>query len=211
MAIITCPECGQNPVSDRAPTCPKCGCPIAAAEAPVAPANPSTEPTGHVRTIQEKRSDQVRAFGAQLIDHDTEFRDTSVAVVNESTNPKELVNHIKGWCEEISLHFPVGESHVDAISRLSNLKSLDVFAETVLDDRALLQISKMQTLRKLELHRTNKGWTTEAGWLQLARLSGLEYLELPLYPGPVRDESEYDKMREIKRELRKRMPHTLIE
>ncbi len=30
MAIITCPDCGHHPVSDRAPTCPKCGCPIAA-------------------------------------------------------------------------------------------------------------------------------------------------------------------------------------
>lgn len=31
MPIITCPDCGHHPVSDRAPTCPKCGCPIALA------------------------------------------------------------------------------------------------------------------------------------------------------------------------------------
>jgi hypothetical protein len=29
MPLITCPDCGHHPVSDRAEACPKCGCPIA--------------------------------------------------------------------------------------------------------------------------------------------------------------------------------------
>ena len=28
MALITCPECKQHPVSDQAPACPRCGFPI---------------------------------------------------------------------------------------------------------------------------------------------------------------------------------------
>lgn len=37
MALIQCPECGQQ-ISDKAPACPKCGCPVAAPAAPVASA-----------------------------------------------------------------------------------------------------------------------------------------------------------------------------
>jgi hypothetical protein len=32
MPLITCPDCGHHPVSDRAEACPKCGCPIAKAQ-----------------------------------------------------------------------------------------------------------------------------------------------------------------------------------
>lgn len=181
MPIITCPDCGHHPVSDRAPTCPKCGCPIAAVNAAVEAVHPSNESTNRAPSIREERKAQLAPLGAGLRDS-TEFPDSSVSVY-DLTKLAELVGHIQGWCEE--LHFAgipewgqMEKNHVDVISRVSNLKSLDLF-ESALDDEGLSRVSKLPTLRKLMFVR-NQRKTSTVGWLQLARLSRLEILHLPI-------------------------------
>jgi hypothetical protein len=55
MPIITCPDCGHHPVSDRAPTCPKCGCPIALANVS------SGSPSGPVAVSSQSDGNQAIA------------------------------------------------------------------------------------------------------------------------------------------------------
>lgn len=50
MALIACPECRREGVSDQAPTCPGCGYPIAPAPVPAAAVAP---PKADVRTCRD--------------------------------------------------------------------------------------------------------------------------------------------------------------
>jgi hypothetical protein len=204
MAIVTCPECGQHPVSDRAPTCPKCGCPIAAVSAPVASINPSSESTDQASTIRDERNAKLEPLRAGLSTDSTDYPDCSV-VVCDLANLAKLVSQIQDWCEELIFVDPVNKSHINAISRLSNLKSL-ILPYPKLDDEALYRISKLQTLCKLVI-QINEASTQASSWLQLARLSRLEYLQLP----PLLFPNDYSPLtQEIKQNLRLQLPRTII-
>ena len=82
----------------------------------------------------------MRGLGAEL-DSSTEFTDSRV-LVTDGTKLVELVDHIQGWCEELVTLFDAHMHHIDAIGRLSILKSLDVHYGQF-DDEALLRISKL--------------------------------------------------------------------
>lgn len=82
MPIISCPDCGHHPVSDRTPTCPKGGSPIAAANAPVASLNPSAETTLQTRTIHEERLERLRELAGAFLIESSEFVNTSVNILN---------------------------------------------------------------------------------------------------------------------------------
>lgn len=206
MAIITCPECGQNPVSDRAATCPKCGCPIAAVNAPAAPINSAAESTPQARTIREERRERVNELAGAFLTESSEFVDSSVNVFNFSDSA-ELFDCISEWCEELQIVAHSEPKHIAGLLRLRALKSLEIHYG-LLDDESLLRISKLQTLRKLKIH-VNVGRTSAAGWLFLARLSQLDLLKIPynLLPGGL----DHNEAEELKQQLRQRMPHTIVE
>ena len=92
------------------------------------------------------------------------------------------------------------------INRLSHLKSLSI-GTGELDDQVLLQISKLQTLSKLEIKHVT-GTVTEQGWLQLARLGRLEYLNLPIIM--LSGKLDLEKENRLKQELKQRMPETIV-
>ena len=73
-----------------------------------------------------------------------------------------------------------------------------------LNDEALLELSKIGTLRQLILHM-NEGRTTSRGWLQLANLRNLELLKLPVIL--VEDWRESN---EIIGTLKARLPNTVF-
>jgi len=203
MPIITCPDCGHHPVSDRAPNCPKCGCPIAGVNAAVDAIHPSNESTKQAPSIRKERAAQLAPLDAGLMDS-TDFPDSSV-FVNDLTKLAEIVSQIQGWCEELYLGgVSAQQNHVDVISRVSNLKSLDL-SQAALDDEGLLRVSKLQTLRKLMFFR-NERRTSAVGWLQLARLSRLELLRLPITWN-----LSWDEEMKLKQELRKRLPDPIIQ
>ena len=203
MAIITCPECDQHPVSDRAAACPKCGCPIAAVNALVASVNPSSESPHHAPRIHQERDAGLVGLGA-FRDPTGEFPDSSVTVC-DLTKLAELVDFVREWCEELVITTGVQKFHIEVISRLSTLKSLSL-GLSELDDMALLRISKIRTLCKLQFG-INEGRTSEAAWLQLARLSQLELLELPFCPlGP----ANYDAGKQLERQLQQLLPRTIV-
>ncbi len=203
MAIITCPECGQNPVSDRAPTCPKCGCPIAAGGAVPS----SSGPAGQAPTIRQQREAQLPP--GSYLNSDSEFTDSSVGmhlIGAQAVDLHELVERIQGWCEELIVGFGTRAHHLSMFGRLPHLTSLHI-SSCELDDEALLQIGKLHTLTKLKIfHRT--GTPTEAGWLQLARLERLEFLKLPfsMLPSPL----DLARERRLKQELTELMPQTIV-
>ena len=209
MAIITCSECGQNPVSDRAATCPKCGCPIAGGNAAVDAAAPPTESTDQSAAIREARIAQLAPLSAVVDSSNAEFPDSSVAV-QDLAKLAEVVGVVQGWCEElVFMTSPdnfVHKRHIDQISRVSALKSLQIFYEE-LDDETLYGISKIQTLIKFEISMGSRR-TTAAGWYQLAKLSRLEFLRLPsfLIPG----EGKWAEDDRIRQELQRMLPRTVI-
>jgi hypothetical protein len=203
MAIITCPECGQNPVSDRATACPKCGCPIAAGSIPAVPVDASSGSTHQALTIRQQREAQLPR-GVSLSES-SEFADASVYVgsLNVFSLP-EIVEKIQGWCEELRLGSGVRKTHIDVIGHLSALKSLYI-GSGELDDEALLRISKLQTLTKLKIGFI-EGRTSAVGWLQLAKLGRLELLVLPTFLL----DGDHDQDLQIKQELRQRLPQTIV-
>jgi hypothetical protein len=204
MPIITCPDCGHHPVSDRAATCPKCGCPIAAVNASVAPTNQALGSINQAPTIREEREARLVDLGAHLRESN-EFPDSSV-IIYDSTNLAELVSYMQGWCEELELADDVRKRHIDMICRLSKLESLCITVGK-LDDESLLRISKLLTLCKLKFH-VNDGSATEAGWLQLAKLSRLEFLQLPvpLYRG----QRDFASGEVMKQKLQRQLPRTIV-
>jgi hypothetical protein len=134
----------------------------------------------------------------------TEFPDSSVTVNGDLTTG--LVSHLQGWCEELVIYADVRNSHIDVISRLSNLKSLEI-GSGALDDEGLLGISRLRALRKLKIG-SNKRRTSVAGWLVLARLSRLEFLEIPLLY--LNGRYDYFETKQLVQELQQRLPETIV-
>ena len=95
MAIITCPECGQHPVSaSHVPTCPKCGCPISAGSVSAVGADSSSGSSPRAPTVRDQRRAQLPP-GASLSDT-SEFADTDVMVNLGGVDLPELVENISG-------------------------------------------------------------------------------------------------------------------
>ncbi len=132
MAIITCPECGQHPVSDRAASCPRCGCPITAVNAPAASASPSSESGQQPPTIRHQREGKLFPLGAGFSES-SEFPESSV-VVSDLTKLAELVDLMQGWCEELTIQVPLENHHVDRLCRLTHLKSLEMYVSKLDDE-----------------------------------------------------------------------------
>ena len=109
MAIITCPECGQHPVSDRAASCPRCGCPITAVNS--RPAFREVRPPNRGSNLRrfatnERGSCFLLGLG---FSESSEFPESSV-VVSDLTKLAELVDLMQGWCEELTIQVPL-ENH----------------------------------------------------------------------------------------------------
>ncbi len=205
MAIVTCPECGQHPVSDRAASCPRCGCPMTAVNTPAASASPSPESGQQPPTIRQQREGKLVPLRAGFSES-SEFPESSV-VVSDLTKLAELVDLMQGWCEELTIQVTLENHHVDRLCRLTHLKSLEMYVSK-LDDEALLRLSKLRTLCKLKF-TVNEGRTSEAGWLQLARLSQLEFLEIPAIPfAPA--SYDFATGEHLKRQLRRLLPRTIV-
>ena len=107
----------------------------------------------------------------------TEFHDSSVEVLILD-DLAGLGSRMGDWCEESRFSIGVRKQHIDLIGCLSTLKSLHISLGE-LDDEALYRIGKLQTLRKVSIVQ-NSGRTSPAGWLQLTKLSRLEFLRRPV-------------------------------
>jgi hypothetical protein len=210
MALITCPDCGHHPVSDRAPNCPKCGAPI--------PQSAETAPQGSGGSSIRAECEAVLislcdpnhlGTSCYMTSDSPDYPNTSVTFTDPSVL-EQIVHRAGDWIEELDGRGPdctVSRSGPRLFRSIPNLKSLDLMMVN-LDDEALLELSKITSLRRLEM-TLNYGDATSRGFLLLAKLGNLEFLSLPSYMGDRRGVGSIE-MLEIRKRLRTLMPNTVI-
>jgi len=185
MPIITCPDCGHHPVSDRAAACPKCGCPIAAPNVSSGSPNQAVAVPGQqdgsqaiaqlesiVKEAQREllTSDQAEVVARRIADSKRTAFSSRDAFVETSVANRILV---------------LGDEDVDILKSLDadqrlRIKALYALACDRLDGTMLGGLKGFRNLAVLDLSYSS-GWTSTEMRIAFSRdvdLSVLQHLYL---------------------------------
>jgi hypothetical protein len=198
MPLITCPDCGHHPVSDRAEACPKCGCPIAKTQAGTVQQIPANAP-GFERSAISGGRLEIRLAGRWYV----RAASRPGRTVAEYPTPSE-VNLVPGEVYKfgarieqksdlllldqlanvvplfqlllIDTTLKLGDECLAAVSRFSYLKEFKTDCNPSFQGVSCLKI--MTSLKKIEFVGNDTRRVTDEAIMQLSSLTNLESLLL---------------------------------